>query len=163
MTRTGIGLYIAGLFRDNHKRSKRNIQPSIKCSHLNSKPEYIPTHRVQLSNHQSTYRLFLNQYQQTNKRVDENSQSQILPVSQIQLTIIHYASDFTPIRINRLDNPIASDLIKLRELVATLVLSAQVDPERDNNYRRKNRSNLESYQSNIPHIALSKHDLPQAK
>ena len=59
-----------------------------------------------------------------NKPVNENLQCQILPISQVQLTIIHDPSDFAPIRINRLDNPIASDQISLRELVATFILPA---------------------------------------
>jgi hypothetical protein len=60
----------------------------------------------------------------TNEPVKENLQRQILLVSQVQLTIIHDLSDFPPIRIDRLDNPIASHLISFRKLVATLILSA---------------------------------------
>lgn len=57
-------------------------------------------------------------------QTSENLQSQILLVSQIQLTIIHDESDLASIRINRLDNSIASDLISFRELVATFIFSA---------------------------------------
>lgn len=96
-------------------------------------------------------------------QASENLQSQILLVSQIQLTIIHDASDFASIRINRLDNSIASDLISFRELVATFIFSAQVDPEHDNNDRRKDCSDLKSYKLSVPHVYLPKQRLTTSK
>lgn len=53
-----------------------------------------------------------------------DSQFQILPVSQIQLSVVHNTIDCTALWVDRFDDSIIGDLTSLLKFITTLVLSA---------------------------------------
>jgi hypothetical protein len=92
---------------------------------------------------QSTYRLFKVSISLTRDILtSRNLQLQVLPVSQIQLRVIHDTSHRAPLRINRFNNTVTSNPSDFLKPIATRILPTQVDPESDDYNRRKNNSHL---------------------